>query len=116
MRNIDYNNRQFRGKVNSDNGEVSSQTLFTYYQKGNRLWGEYSGGLIQTGHLQGRVLENGCLEFLYHHENTQGELMAGYCYSTPSITADGKIVLSESWRWFTGECTSGQSVIEEVLI
>lgn len=40
---ICYNGRKFVPKMNSENGEVSEQTLFTYHQNGNLLWTEYSG-------------------------------------------------------------------------
>jgi len=52
-----------------ENGEVSEQTVFTYHQSGNFLWGEYSGGDIWKGSLIGTVLTNGELDFVYHHMN-----------------------------------------------
>ena len=32
--------------MNSENGEVNEQTIFTYHQNGKLLWEEYSGGNI----------------------------------------------------------------------
>lgn len=113
---MNYNNRRFRGKSNAANGEVSQGTCFTYYQRGDRLWGEYSGGEVVSGHLQGRVCADGCLEFLYHHENRSGELMAGKCRSIPSIGADGRLVLKENWQWFTGDQSLGSSEVEEISV
>ena len=60
---LNYHLRQFRGKSNSANGEVSPHTVFTYYQQGDRLWGEYAGGDIRRGHLQGKVQPDGSLFF-----------------------------------------------------
>lgn len=111
---MNYNNRIFRGKVNSVNGEVSEATRFHYHQSGNQVWAEYSGGDIVKGHLQGKVYSDGSLEFLYHHENVNGELMAGQCKSIPNQSPDGKIVLKESWKWFTGDHSAGVSEVEEV--
>jgi hypothetical protein len=111
---MNYDNRRFRARLNSDNGEVGQDTRFTYHQSGNRLWGEYSGGEITCGHLQGKVHADGRLEFLYHHENRAGELMAGKCLSTPGTDANGRLVLKERWSWFTGDRSSGCSEIEEI--
>lgn len=51
-----YNQRVFKSVSNSSKGEVNHQTLFRYFQEGNLVWGEYSGGEIQTGFLIGIVL------------------------------------------------------------
>lgn len=112
---MNYNGRIFRGKSNSENGEVSGQTKFHYRQCEDRVWADYSGGEVVSGHLQGKVYPDGSLEFVYHHENTAGELMAGKCRSYPSHEASGNLVLKESWQWFTGDQTSGMSEIEEVI-
>jgi len=111
---MNYDNRIFRGKVNSANGEVGESTCFHYHQSGGRGWAEYHGGDIVSGHLQGKVLADGSLEFVYHHENTSGELMAGKCKSVPGLSPEGKIVLKESWQWFTGDQTAGVSEVEEL--
>ena len=111
---LNYHLRQFRGKSNSANGEVSPHTVFTYYQQGDRLWGEYAGGDILRGHLQGKVQPDGSLFFLYHHENTAGECMAGQCHSSPSLGENGQLLLRERWQWFTGDQSSGHSEVEEI--
>lgn len=43
---ICYDGRRFIPKINSENGEVNEQTIFTYHQNGKSLWAEYSGGNI----------------------------------------------------------------------
>lgn len=111
---MNYDNRIFRGKTNSDNGEVSESTRFYYHQSGDQVWAEYSGGDIVRGHLQGKVFHDGSLEFLYHHENLNGELAAGRCRSLPAQSNDGKIILRENWQWFTGDQSEGMSEVEEV--
>ena len=52
---MNYNGRIFRGRTNTDNGEVSGETRFHYFQEGDRLWGTYSGGSIVDGHLLGTL-------------------------------------------------------------
>ena len=111
---INYDNRAFRGRVNTDNGEVSDETRFHYRQDGARLWASYSGGSVITGHLLGHVNEDDSLEFVYHHINVDGELMAGRCCSTPTIESDGRLIMNESWQWMTGDQSAGTSQVEEV--
>lgn len=112
---MNYNNRVFCGKSNSANGEVGASTRFHYRQEGDRVWAEYAGGEIVSGHLQGKVLADGSLEFVYHHQNIHGDLMAGKCQSTPHQKPDGTLLLKETWQWFTGDQSQGTSEIEELV-
>jgi hypothetical protein len=108
-----YDGKTFRGRTNTPNGEVTGETLFRYRQEGDRLSGEYAGGSIVHGHLLGTVHPDGTLEFYYHHQNTEGALMAGYCRSTP-VEIEGRLVLRERWQWLTGDRSAGESEVVEV--
>lgn len=110
---INYNNKKFISIENSENGETSNETIFTYKQEGNILTSEYSGGMIKKGHLIGIVDEGGNIDMRYHQVNNKGELMTGICISKPEILETGKIRLHESWEWTSGDKSKGQSVIEE---
>jgi hypothetical protein len=112
---MDYDGRMFRSVANSANGEVDAQTVFRYYQQGNIVWATYQGGSIQWGTLIAKVDDAGCLEMRYQHINTLGELMTGQCASTPEILADGRIRLHEKWQWTSGDHSSGESIVEEIL-
>lgn len=111
---ICYDGRNFIPKMNSENGEVSAQTIFTYHQSGNLLWAEYSGGDIVRGSLIGTVLQNGELDFVYHHMNQDMQIKTGKCHSVPTILESGKIELSEDWEWTSGDFSKGVSVLSEV--
>jgi hypothetical protein len=111
---INYNDRRFRPVVNSDNGEVSEETIFHYMQEGKVLTCQYSGGRILQGHLIGLVDEEGRIDMRYHQVNDRGELMTGTCCSTPEILPNGKIRSHESWQWTSGDRSSGSSVLEEI--
>ena len=111
---MNYNNKRFRPVQNSDNGETSEETIFVYKQEGTILISEYSGGQIEKGHLIGLVDEQGHIEMRYHQVNTKGELMTGVCFSTPEIMENGKIRLHEAWKWTSGDCSKGNSILEEV--
>ena len=104
----------FRSISNTENGEVGSDTVFHYHQEGSTVWADYAGGEIRRGHLIGSMLEDGRLEFLYHHVNTAGELSAGRCTSRPEALSDGRLRFLETWQWMTGDESSGTSIIEEI--
>ncbi len=111
---INYDGRRFIPKVNSENGEVDGQTLFTYHQNGSVLWAEYKGGEVLRGTLVGIVSQEGSLDFVYHHLNTSMQLRMGKCHSTPRVLTDGKLELQEEWQWLSGDCSRGTSLLEEV--
>jgi hypothetical protein len=113
-RNISYNGRVFRSVSNTTNGEVSSETLFSYRHENAIVWATYAGGGISFGTLIAVVNDDDSLEMRYQHVNAQGELMTGRCRSVPEMLSDGRIRLHESWQWTCGDCSSGQSVVEEV--
>ena len=112
---INYNNRIFRSKSNTETGDVDRDTIFDYQQDGNILKATYSGGQISAGQMLGIVNPDSSLDFAYHHINNHGELKTGKCHSKPELLPDGRIRLHESWEWLDdGERLSGTSVIEEM--
>lgn len=115
MTAFNYNNKIFKVIVNDDNGVVTSGTTFYYRQRGNVIWGTYEGGGIEIGTITGKVLENGKLNFNYQHVTEKGELMTGFCESTPEVRSNGRIRLFEKWRWTCGDNSEGMSIIEEVV-
>lgn len=100
--------------MNSENGEVDAQTVFSYHQNGTLLWAEYSGGDIFKGTLIGTVAQDGVLDFVYQHMNTNMQLRTGKCHSKPTIMENGKIQLSEEWQWTSGDCSEGTSLLIEI--
>ncbi len=115
MTKINYNNKIFKLIVNADHGSVTSNTTFHYRQRGQVVWGFYEGGGIEIGTITGKVLENGHLQYNYQHVTTKGELMTGYCESTPELRSNGRIRLFEKWRWTCGDNSEGMSIVEEVV-
>ncbi|SFF57426.1 hypothetical protein SAMN05216353_10265 [Halobacillus alkaliphilus] len=111
---FDYNNRQFVSIENTESGEVSAKTYFFYYQDGNILHADYSGGEIVKGKLIGIVHEDDTLEFRYNHVNTSNEIRGGKCISVPNFNSKGKIELHEEWQWLDHDQTKGKSIIKEV--
>lgn len=111
---INYDGKKFRPVTNTDNGDTGSETVFEYCQTGNILTSKYTGGKIVMGHLIGIVDGSGNIDMRYHHINVKGEIMTGICLSTPVILENGKIHLHEKWKWTSGDCSEGESVLEEI--
>lgn len=112
---MNYEGKVFRSISNTENGEVSGDTLFHYRQNGNIVTATYSGGAIVNGHLIALCDESGALDMRYHHVNENGVLQTGICRSIPEILPDGRIRLQETWRWTSGDGSAGRSVVEEVV-
>ncbi|MDP1814685.1 MAG: n-acetylglutamate synthase [Leadbetterella sp.] len=111
---MNYNKKLFKAISNTQNGDTSSETIFEYIQNGNVLSSKYSGGKILVGHLIGIVNELGLINMRYHHINSEGELMTGICISNPEMLPNGKVRLHEKWRWTSGDCSEGESILEEI--
>nr|WP_294858179.1 n-acetylglutamate synthase [uncultured Fluviicola sp.] len=111
---MNYHNKKFRLVSNTENAETSKETLFLYQQTGNVLTCSYSGGQIVSGQLIGLVDSEGNIDMRYHQVNRKGELMTGICQSKPEILSDGKIRLHETWQWTSGDCSKGNSILEEI--
>lgn len=115
MKVINYHQRIFRSVQNSDNGEVSQETIFKYTQEGNIVQAEYAGGGIRKGHLIALVDEHGNLNMRYHHINANNEIMTGICKSRPEILPDGRLRLHEEWEWTCKDFSKGHSIVEEIV-
>lgn len=111
---INYDNRFFSSVSNTDNGEVSSSTIFKYHQNKDIVWSEYSGGDILKGFLIGTSDNNSNLNFTYQHINKNSEIRTGKCMSTPEILPNAKVRMMENWQWTNGDNSMGQSIIEEI--
>src|SRR6476659_9091437 len=112
---INYDCRRFQSVSNCEGGDVTSETVFTYRQQSDLLWGEYYGGQIRRGNLVGKVDNAGNLEFVYQHVTTEGLLKSGYCRSTPEILPDFRVRLHEKWKWLNGDQSAGESILEEIV-
>jgi hypothetical protein len=77
------------------------------------VWAEYEGGQIVKGNLLGKVV-NDSIELVYHHLNTNHEIMMGKCRSFPDFLPDGKIKIKEFWQWTCKDNSFGESIIIEI--
>jgi len=86
-----YGGRLFRSVESSETGQVNSETIFKYEQTGEMVTATYSGGNIRFGQIIGQVDEDGILDMRYQHIDREGELMTGYCTTTPEVLPSGKV-------------------------
>jgi len=89
---MNYNNKYFKPVQTSINGEITDETIFHYKQSGSTITASMS----------------------YHQVNTKGELMTGICESSAEVLSNGKIRLHEEWKWTSGDCYHGKSIVEEI--
>jgi len=111
---ISYEGRRFSPVANTKNGESAGDTVFRYHQDGSTVWAEYSGGAIEKGFIVGTAHPGGELDFAYEHINDESVVRTGRCHSIPEILSDGRIRLHEKWTWTSGDCSSGESTLDEI--
>ena len=115
MHKINYNDRKFCGVQNTPNGEVSGDTVFHYRQSEDVVWGTYQGGAVIMGTLIATADHVGHLDMRYQHVNQNGELQTGKCHTRPEVLKDGRLRLHETWQWTSGDLSSGESIVEEIV-
>ena len=112
MSKVNYNNRRFLFIKKEEDG--LSDTIFSYHQNGNVVWGTYEGGTIIFGNFLAQTDEQGHLDLRFQHVNIKGDIMTGTCQSTPEIMPDGRIRLHEDFQWTSGDFSHSTSTVEEI--
>ena len=114
MLDINFDQKKFALIDNSKNGQVSSDTLFYYKQKGTLISAEYYGGSIAYGKIIA-LRKGDQLDMLYQCATTDGQLRAGEAKAAISLTPEGKIRLDLDWRWLNQEeAATGKSTYLEI--
>ena len=107
---MNYNGKKFKSISVSENGAVSSEVNFHYFQEGHVLTCSYAGGKIASGQLIGIVDSEGNIDMRYQQVLQDGSLQTGICHSKPEMMDNGKVRLHESWRWTSGDFSDGRSI------
>lgn len=107
---IDYDGRRFRPA----DEPAAHGRIARYHQRGDLLWGEFSGGQARYGALAGLAAADGSLDFAYSFVTDAGQIVAGRCRSTPTLLADGRIQLAERWERYGEHPGSGMSSLLEL--
>lgn len=93
---------------------VPGSVIGHYHQSGELVTAEFGGDRVRTGRLVGLVDADGVIQAAYCQIMADGELVSGRCVSTPTVLADGRIMLTESWHRIDG--SSGISQITELRL
>ena len=107
---FDYNGRAFR----PGGEDTAGSTQARYHQDADLVWAEFAGGHVRRGSLAGTCDPDGVLRFAYSMVLDNGEIISGYCRSTPHLLDDGRIRLSEEWERYTPTRETGVSYLDEV--
>ena len=91
--------KQFKNIENLEEDSITDCTVFEYFQYGNKIWGNYEGGKISQGTLRGFKTSENSFELEYSHINSKGELKTGKYDTEVAFTKEGKLILSEFWKW-----------------
>jgi hypothetical protein len=109
---VGYDGRVFRPTGGAGGPVGRGGATGRYFQRGDLVWAEFSGGPVRSGRLVGRCRPDGTIDAAYAQVMADGEVVAGSCVSTPTALPDGRLRLTERWRRIGGQ--SGVSEIEEV--
>ncbi len=111
---MNLNGKTFGLLTNSENGEVSTETLFLYKQDGDLVTADYSGGSIKHGKIIAKQDENGNLEMVYNCLTNDEELKSGKAHAKVSINLNERVQLDLNWQWLDGDKSSGTSTYIEI--
>ena len=97
--------------LENKSGLSSNETVFHYFQDGERITGTYKGGAIAEGFIVGKQTGEHTIELLFQCLTVERELKAGQSKGVVSVNAQGKLQLNFNfnWNWLTGDLSSGVS-------
>lgn len=98
----------------AEGGEVNTETLFEFAQDGSVVSAHYAGGKVRLGYLVGTMSAEG-LRFRYAQVDNSGRLDGGYSTCEIEWTAEGRVQLTEHFKWDSRE-GSGTNIYEEIDI
>ena len=111
---INLNDKKFTIQQNSENGEVSNQTVFAFVQIDKFVSGSYSGGRILKGQLIGIMSETN-LKLNYQCITEEQVLKSGSAQVSLAKDNQGLIKMEMDWTWLSGDVGSGKSSYVEIL-
>jgi hypothetical protein len=109
---VNFNNKTFVLRQNTENGTTNAETIFKYKQTGNLVTADFSGGSVKYGKIIA-VHKGEYLDMIYQMLTTTNELKSGKAIANITIAATGKILLSLNWEWLTGSDNKGTSTYLE---
>lgn len=93
---------RFKSTKSDEEAVIDQKTIFNFFQKGNILWAEYSGGNISKGYLHGKIIKDHHMDFLFNHINSNHEYMNGRCTFQVSVIRS-KTHIQTIWSFLSKE-------------
>jgi GNAT superfamily N-acetyltransferase len=109
---FDFHKKQF--KVIKNDGvdvEVTTETVFYFYQNKELIYAEYKGGKVKYGEIFGLV-ENNTVHFYYSQVNFEGGRNQGSSTDEINKMENNKLQLIDRWEW-KNKNGQGLCVLEE---
>ena len=114
MTPLNLHQRVFVPVRNSEDGTVTSDTIFVFRQDGNDIIANYSGGTVKSGHLMGVFETDSTARIVYHCLTLTETLKTGQAIARFSDDNDGKLAIDMDWQWLSGDHGKGQSHYKEL--
>jgi hypothetical protein len=95
------------------NGVVNDLTIFHFSQKDDFVCASYQGGRIWKGYLVG-VMNQGKLSFSYCQLQTDGKIDNGQSECDVMMGEDGKLRLTEHFKWASKNDETGVNIFREL--
>ncbi len=112
MQKVDFNDKEFKLVSNSRVFDIGSNTVFSFCQAGDLVFGKYRGGKVREGSFVAKFIGGASLEQRFQHLNNEGELIAGSSHSTTEVMPDGRLRIKQQWQLSTE--VKGSAILEEV--
>lgn len=90
-------------------GLSNSNTTFHYFQKGNLITGNYSGGDIIQGQIVGKVIGENKIQLLFQCLTKENELLSGQSIGKIDLNKNDLLTLCFDWSWLNGNQSGGIS-------
>ena len=97
----------------AQNGVVNELTIFSFSQTDNFVSATYSGGQIMKGYLVG-TMNKEKLVFSYCQLQVDGKLDNGQSECDITIGENGKLRLTEHFKWASRNDEAGVNIFQEL--
>ncbi len=94
-----FHKKQFKViKNDGDDAEVTTETIFHFFQNGELIYAEYKGGKVKYGEIFG-LIEKDTIHFYYSQININGGKNKGSSIDEIKILENKKLQLTDVWKW-----------------
>lgn len=108
-----FHKKQFKAIVNDGvDVEVTTETIFNFYQNQALIYAEYKGGKVKYGEIFGHI-ENDTVRFYYSQTNFEGGKNQGSSSDEIKVLENGKLELIDRWEW-KNKSGQGFCIMEEM--